>query len=105
MGSNLFVKALCGLAVTGGVLFFGSSERFTQPPTGPGQHAMRRVEVRSISVDSFQPTLKQATVKLRITDGNGTPVDCQTTMDIIPVFDEGVVERMKSTTCPPRSAS
>jgi hypothetical protein len=104
MGSNLFITTLCGLAVTGGVLSFGAAGRFTQQPTAPVQHTMRRVEVRGISVDSSRPVFKQATVKLRVTDGNGTPVDCQTTLEMVPVFDEGAVARMKSTTCPLRSA-
>jgi hypothetical protein len=63
----------------------------------------RKVELRSIALKTLK-TYQQATVKLRVTDGNGAPVDCQTTMDIAPMFDEGVVERMKSTTCPPRPA-
>lgn len=103
MGSNQFFVTLCVLAGTVGALFFGAVSRLPEGHVTHGPKAIRRVEVRGISVEATKPA--QATVNVRITDGNGHPVDCQTTLDIAPVFDESLVARMKTTTCPPRSAS
>lgn len=66
-----------------------------------GADSIRRVEKMGFKLDVDKPTYKQATVRLRVTDGDGAPVNCQMTLEMVPVFDEGMAVRLSSSTCPP----